>query len=213
MDHKADRGAIVFDFDGTLVDSFPVALEIFYDLTHTDALEQTDMMRLRGMTMLQVAKELRIPAYAIPFLLIRGRRMMRRRMHDVRLIADMKAAIEALHKTHKLFILSSNSPHNIWLTLTKYELADYFSGIHGNVPLLGKARALRRLLKHYRLDSKQTWYVGDEARDLDAAQKNDMRAVAVSWGYNNIHVLREHKPTALVFTTEELVRCFDNNIQ
>jgi phosphoglycolate phosphatase len=210
--NETKQGVIVFDFDGTLVDSFPVALDIFYEITHTKALEQMDMMRLRSMTMLQVAKDLRIPIYAIPFLLVRGRRIMRRRMHDVQLIAGMESAIPELAKTYKLFILSSNSSHNIGLILERYNITNYFSGIYGGVPLLGKARILRRLLKQNRLDSAQTWYVGDEARDIEAAQKNHVRTIAVSWGYNNIHVLQQHQPTLLVFTTEELVSSFKNNM-
>jgi phosphoglycolate phosphatase len=208
---ETKQGVIVFDFDGTLVDSFPVALDIFYEITHTQALEQTDMMRLRSMTMLQVAKDLRIPIYAIPFLLVRGRRIMRRRMHDVHLIAGMESAISELYKTHKLFILSSNSAHNITLILKRYKLTGYFSGVYGSVPLLGKARALRRLLRQNSLDSAQTWYVGDEARDIEAARKNNLSSIAVSWGYNNIHVLQQHQPTVLVFTTEELMSSFKNN--
>jgi len=209
--NKTRQGAVVFDFDGTLVDSFPVALDIFYEITHTSAFEQEDMMRFRGMTMLQLAKDLRIPIYAIPFLLVRGRQIMRRRMHNVQLIAGMESAIQELYETHKLFILSSNSSHNISSILERYNLTHYFSGVYGSVPLLGKARALRRLLKQYRLDTSQTWYVGDEARDIEAAQKNHLNSIAVSWGYNNIHVLQQHRPMTLVFTTEELVSCFKNN--
>jgi phosphoglycolate phosphatase len=132
-------------------------------------------------------------------------------MHDVHLIAGMESAISELYKTHKLFILSSNSAHNITLILKRYKLTGYFSGVYGSVPLLGKARALRRLLRQNSLDSAQTWYVGDEARDIEAARKNNLSSVAVSWGYNNIHVLQQHQPTVLVFTTEELMSSFKNN--
>lgn len=208
MEQTEKQGAIIFDFDGTLVDSFPVALDIFYSLTHTGALTEKDMMRLRGMSLLQVAKELRIPGYAIPFLVLRGRRTMRRRMDEVGLIAGMETVIRQLAKTHKLFILSSNSPRNISIILNRYDLTSAFAGIHGNVPLLGKARALRRVLKHYGLDAASTWYVGDEARDIEAAHKTKLKAIAVSWGYNNIHVLKEHHPEVLVFTVEELLSCF-----
>jgi phosphoglycolate phosphatase len=205
------EGAIVFDFDGTLVDSFPIALDIFYSLTHTDALNDKDMMRLRGMSLLEVAKELRIPGYAVPFLVLRGRRVMRRRMNEVHIIAGMEQVIRELDKTYKLFILSSNSPKNIEAMLARYKLDECFVGVHGNVPLLGKARALRQLLRQFELNPDRTWYVGDEARDIEAAHKNKIKTVAVSWGYNNIHVLKEHDPELLVFTVEELLSCFKNN--
>lgn len=203
--------AIVFDFDGTIADSFPIALEIFYALTHITPLQSEDMTRLRGMTLIQVAKELRIPMYLVPLLLIRGRSIMRKRMHEIEIIAGMDEAIRVLYKTHTLFILSSNSQRNITLMLSKYGLVDCFEEIHGSVPLLGKARRLHKILKHYGLNPAETWYVGDEARDIEAARKSHMKTAAVSWGYNNIHVLKQHQPDALVFTPDELLDCLKNN--
>lgn len=205
------RETIIFDFDGTLVDSFPVALDIFYALTHSDPLPRQDMTRLRGMTLVQVAKELRIPTYSIPFLLFRGRRVMRKRMTEVDMIAGMEAVIRDLARTHKLFILSSNSPANITMILERHDIRGCFEEIHGNVPLLAKSRALRQLLRKKALKKPEVWYVGDEARDIESAHKNGIKSIAVSWGYNNIHILSQHTPTALVFSTVELLDCFKHN--
>lgn len=203
--------AIVFDFDGTIADSFPVALEIFYALTHTGPLPDEDMTRLRGMTLIQVARELKIPMYVVPFLLIRGRAMMRKRMHEITMIDGMEEVIRELSEMYTLFILSSNSQRNITMMLAKYQLVDCFDEIHGSVPLLGKARRLRQIMKRHKLVPIETWYVGDEARDIEAARKSHMKTVAVSWGYNNIHVLKSHMPDALVFTPDELSNCLKHN--
>lgn len=205
------KRAIIFDFDGTVADSFPVALDIFYALTHREPLPHEDLTRLRGMTLREVAKELTIPMYKIPFLLIRGRRAMFERMAEVSLVDGMVEVIQGLAKTHKLFILSSNSPANIAATLATNGLTDSFVTIYGNVSLLKKRQKLRQILRQQQLDPATTWYVGDEARDVEAAKRAGMPVVAVSWGYNNIHVLKSHQPTALVFSPEEISRCILNN--
>jgi phosphoglycolate phosphatase len=209
------QGAIIFDFDGTLADSFPIALEIFYALTHIKALEQDDMAHLRGMTLIQIARQLKIPLYHVPFLLFRGRRFMRRRIADVTLFIGVEQVIRDLAKTHKLFILSSNSTRNIQLVLQRYGLLSSFEGIYGGVRLLGKASKLRKIARHFGLNLATTWYVGDEVRDMEAAKAAGLQAVAVSWGYNNIAVLQAEQPAASVITIEELMHVFittDNNL-
>ena len=203
--------AVIFDFDGTVADSFSVALEVFYALTHREAFSPEDLMRLRGMTLRQLSKELKIPMHKIPFLLIRGRRAMFEHMARVRLVEGMDEVIRTLCKTHKLFILSSNSPANIEALLSEYGLAECFEAIYGDVSLLRKRQKLRQILRQHRLVEATTWYVGDEARDVEAAKRAHLRVAAVSWGFNNIHVLASHEPTALIFTPEELITCIYNN--
>ncbi len=201
---EQQRQAIVFDFDGTLADSFPVALEIFYTLTHREPLPREDLTRLRGMTLRQVSKELRIPMYRIPFLLMRGRKAMLGRVTEIAMIPGMADVIRMLAKDFQLYIVSSNSRENIMSMLQQYNLTECFVDVEADIGLLKKTRRLRRFAKEHRLLPQETWYVGDEARDIEAAKHVGMPVVAVSWGYNNIHVLESHQPDALAFTPEEL---------
>ncbi|CAN5350770.1 HAD family hydrolase [soil metagenome] len=210
MEHDT-RPAIIFDFDGTIADSFPVALNIFHVLTRTSMVSDSDMKRLRGMTLIQIAKEFRIPLYSVPFLLFRGRAMMRKRMQEVELIRGIEQTIRDLSKTHKLFILSSNSSSNVRALLDRYELAGNFIAIYGSVRLLGKAKKLAKIIRRFKLEQSTTWYVGDEVRDVDAAKQAGINVAAVSWGYNNTEMLMRHQPTVLVGTVDELASCFINN--
>ena len=211
MKWKRKRGAIIFDFDGTLADSFPVAMDIFYALTKVERLAHPDVTRLRDMTLLQVAKELRIPMYKVPFLLLGGRGAMHGRMHEIELIPGIDRLIRKLHRRHTLFVLSSNSSANIELLLRAHGLENCFSAIYGDVSLLGKTQKLRRIIRQQKLDKKHIWLVGDEARDIDAAHRVGVKAAAVSWGYNSIGALKRHQPEALVFTVEELEKCLKHN--
>lgn len=205
------RPAIIFDFDGTIADSFPVALNIFHLLTRTTSVPDPEMERLRGMTLIQIAKEFRIPLYSVPFLLFRGRAMMRKRMAEVKLIDGMEQVIRDLSKTHKLFILSSNSAFNIRVLLRRYGLTDSFVAVYGGVRLLGKARKLNKIIRRFGLKRATTWYVGDEVRDVDAANAAGIKVAAVSWGYNSSDALMQHQPTTLLTSPVEISSCFANN--
>jgi phosphoglycolate phosphatase len=209
---KRSQPAVIFDFDGTLADSFPLVVDIFYKLVERKPLPRADVTRLRGMTLRQVARELRIPLWRAPLLVIRGRSVMQSRMEEVVIMDDMIPAVKRLAKTHKLFILSSNSTETIKAVLKRYRLLEYFADIEGDIPLLRKAGRLKRLIKRNELDRGHLFYVGDEARDIEAARRAGVRCIAVSWGYNNIHALKRHHPHALVFSADEmLASLYDNS--
>jgi phosphoglycolate phosphatase-like HAD superfamily hydrolase len=201
---------IIFDFDGTLADSFALVVEIIHELTGRDEpLPPNEIERLRGMTLRQAAKEVHMPFWKIPFLLARGRKQLWAEMGKVQIFPGMADVIQQLTADgHRLYIMSSNSVQNIEVFLEKNELQASFLKIYGNVGLLGKASVLKRILKQNELDPKQTWYVGDEVRDLEGSHKAGIRVIAVTWGYNNAKVLESHQPEVLVSTISELAAAF-----
>lgn len=201
------KSVIIFDFDGTIVDSFAMVIDIMYKLKpRWPILPKGEVERLRGMAMLQITQELQIPTWEIPFLLMRGRRQMNKMIGTLQVIAGMEDVIRRLHADgHELYVISSNSSKNIKSVLNRYKLTDCFAEIQGSVSLLGKSRSIKKLARHARQTGAQrVYYIGDEARDIRAAKAADVQAIAVSWGFNNIHILKNHKPDALVFDPSEI---------
>jgi phosphoglycolate phosphatase len=62
-----------------------------------------------------------------------------------------------------------------------------------------------QLLRDNNLKINQTISVGDEVRDIEAAQSIGMRAVAVTWGFAREVDLKNMKPTALTNSPKELL--------
>ncbi|MDB5164789.1 MAG: haloacid dehalogenase superfamily enzyme subfamily [Candidatus Saccharibacteria bacterium] len=199
--------AIIFDFDGTIADSFETVIHIFHELTgRGEPLTPKEVERLRGMSLLRAAEELHVRPWKMPFLLMRGRRRMRKQIGQLHTFPDMPNVIKKLHhEGHQLFIMSSNSESNIKLFLKQHHLSKEFIQIYGNVGLLGKARKLRKVIKQNQLDQATTWYVGDEVRDIVGSQQAGLRIAAVGWGYNTVDILRQHNPTRLLATPDELL--------
>ena len=63
----------------------------------------------------------------------------------------------------------------------------------------------KKLLKKYKTDKSQTFYIGDETRDIDAAKKNGIYAVAVTWGFNSEKILLQHQPDFIARRPEDLL--------
>jgi phosphoglycolate phosphatase len=117
----------------------------------------------------------------------------------------MDEAIKKLHDDGcQLFVISSNSEENVKRFLKRHDLLKYFSDVQGSAGLLNKSRGIKRLLKKINAKPDRTYYIGDEARDIEAARKAGVHSIAVSWGYNNIKVLAEHKPNVMVFDPAEI---------
>lgn len=187
---------MIFDFDGTIADSFGLAVSIYEQLLRAgEPMPKAEIQRLRGMSMLHLALELRIRPWRVPFLLARGRGIMRRQIDDVQVFAGMPELISQLHQDgHKLYIMSSNSVQNIRPLLARYDMRKNFIKLYGSAGLFGKANLLKRLLQRQRLDAAETYYVGDEIRDIEASRRAGIKIISVTWGYNSEKILRDHKP-------------------
>ena len=74
--------------------------------------------------------------------------------------------------------------------------------------MLDKARAIKKIMHKYDLDRAQSFYIGDEVRDIIAAHKVDVRIVSVAWGFNGREALAAHEPFALLYRPAELVDLF-----
>lgn len=200
--------AIIFDFDGTIADSIPVVIEIAHKITHRpEFVDPNEVARLRSLGMLEVAKSLKLPRWQWPLFLVRGRRQMARRLHELQPFPGMPEALAALRaEGYQLFIMSSNSQHNVENFLVQHGLGGYFNRVYGGIGMLGKARALKKIVRHEHLQTEKTIYVGDEPRDIDASKAAGMACVAVGWGLNSPEMLSQHAPMVVVRQVSELQR-------
>lgn len=198
---------VIFDFDGTLADTFVTSVRIYEKLTRRlDPFSDDEILRLRGLTMLHLVRELRIRPWRVPWLMMRGRALMRKEMETVIVFEGIEDVLKGLQAANiPVFIMSSNSPGNIRKLLRRVGIEHYFTHIYGNVGIFGKAKMLRRIIARNNLVPADTFYVGDEGRDVEAAKRVGVKSVAVTWGYNSAGLLANHHPYATADTRQELL--------
>ena len=97
--------------------------------------------------------------------------------------------------------MSSNRSGTIRATLGANGVEGHFARVVGSRRLGGKARALRRLKRR---GAGGLVYVGDELRDLAAARRAGVGAVAVAWGYHSAELLATARPDFLAASPGEL---------
>jgi phosphoglycolate phosphatase len=188
---------IIFDFDGTLADSFPWFRSELGDLARRwgfrDAGADEDEA-LRRMSASAVFRHLGVPGWKLPLIAADLRRRMSARLDEIRLFDGVAPMLERLAAGDaRLAIASSNAAANVDQLLGA-RLRGLIHDSECGAPLSGKHSRLKRLLRRARVDPRLAIYVGDEVRDIEAARRAGIAAGAVTWGYNRAAVLRHYRP-------------------
>ena len=199
--------AVIFDFDGTIVDSLGAVIKVAETITKREKpFTQEEIAEYRHLDPLQIMLALGVKKWQIPKLLVQGRRMFHDHMQEVQVHKGMADVISTLHDTGvPLFVVSSNSTSNVEKYLKWHSLETYFAGIYGGAGVLSKARKLHQLFDEQHIDVDTSWYVGDETRDIIAAHSVGLKIISVSWGYNSRKALERKKPDRLVDKPKEIL--------
>jgi len=199
--------AIIFDFDGTLADSFDYVADFLAREAGIKHLSDEQRHELRGLSVSGMCRSLGFRWYDSPRLFFKGQSRMRHAIRHLESFDHLPQLIHKLHNEgHELFILSTNSLRNIKHFLRHKKIYKEFLEIYGGVGMFGKGPALRQLLRDQEIDHKQALYICDEVRDIEAAKAAEIRSVAVSWGFASRDGLEAAKPTKLVDHPDELLR-------
>lgn len=199
---------IIFDFDGTLADTF----EAFVSITNSLAVEfgyqlvgEDDIPKLQNLSSREIVRQSGISFWKIPFLIRRLRRELEKRITEVNLFPGIKELILDLKaEGYSLVIITSNSRENVTALMAINGLENSFDFVWSSSRLFGKHKSIAKLLKREKLELEKAFYVGDETRDIDAAKKAGVRAIAVSWGFNSPEALAGHNPDFLAANPQEL---------
>ncbi len=188
---------VIFDFDGTLADSYGWFLSVFEDLSKRFQLPQVDadeLRRLRAMDITQIMREYRIPFWKIMLIGKHLTQLMGSQIEHIRLVAGMQGVLDTLARHDvRLAIITSNAESNVRRVMGAENMA-YFDFIESGVSMFGKKSKIHKLLKKTGVAAEQTLSIGDELRDLKSAHEAQVHFGAVSWGTTDLLTLRQHAP-------------------
>jgi phosphoglycolate phosphatase len=189
----------IFDFDGTLADSWPFFLSVFNDIADQHGFRRIDIgqaERLRHYGPRDVMRHVGMPAWKLPF----ASRSFIDRMRAVTgsgripLFDGIGPTLHALDRAGvRLAVVSSNAEENVRAVLGP-ELAALMRQYECGMSIFGKAARIRKVVRRASTPPSQALYVGDQTTDADAARRAGIAFGAVSWGYAPIETLRRVAP-------------------
>lgn len=212
MDINA-RPTAIFDFDGTIADSFFLIAEGYKEFAPKLGIKSTEkfnLEELRDLSAREIINKYRISLWKIGRVTPQIWKFMAAKLESVEPIPGISALLKKLEEMEvRMLILTSNSERNVKDFLEKNKL-EYFEAIYSKRQLLGKAAGIKKVIKLNSLDMKRTLYIGDEARDIEAAKKAGIPIIAVTWGFNSKLSLKRAGPDFLVEKPEEIIDILKN---
>lgn len=200
----------IFDFDGTLVDSFHVAIKkfnILADEFNFRRIDENEVDELKNLTSMEFIKHIGIPLYKLPSVLLKARALIKHEITTLPPFENIRNVLQALHDANMyLGIVTSNSLENVTEWLQSNHMQTLFNFIHVESNFFGKKHVLKKIIKSYKMNKAETYYIGDETRDIDAAKACQIHSVAVTWGFNSEKVLAEHQPSFIASKPEDLLK-------
>ena len=193
--------AIIFDMDGTLVDSFSFFLGALNQLAKKykfKSVELHEVEQYKHLSPKEIMKEMNVSRWKLPWIAKDFIRLMKERDQDVYMFEGMRDHLIELHKRgYTLAIITSNSKENCQSILGK-ELCELFSHIDGGSSIFGKAKRIKRVLNILDVSKNQAIYVGDQTTDGEAAHKAGLDFAAVGWGYTSAEKLKTIQPKVVL---------------
>jgi phosphoglycolate phosphatase-like HAD superfamily hydrolase len=200
---------IIFDFDGTVADSFNTLVKITNNLAaefgYLSATPE-EIAKIKDLTTRQIIQQSGVPIYKLPFLLRKVIAELNNQIHALYPIAGMQTALFELKKQgNKLGIITSNNRENVQVFLENNGLLNLFDFIYCGTSIFGKSRVINNFLRQANLQPEEIIYVGDETRDIEAAKKSNIKVIAVTWGFNSRNILKQQNPDFLIEHPQQLI--------
>ena len=198
---------VIFDFDGTLADSFPwfiKALNKAADKFHFRHCDESEAEHLRSLDIKAIMKKLKISFWKAPMIVAYMRSNMTKDIANMKLFEGISTLLEYLAGKELILALVTTNSHENVIKVLGEKNASLFQHYECGVDVFGKSHKFKKILAKTRLTSEEAICIGDEIRDVEAAKQAGIDSGAVSWGYTTFEALQKYSPTKLFTTIEEI---------
>jgi phosphoglycolate phosphatase len=188
---------VMFDFDGTLADSFPWFIRVVNtvaDRYRFRRIRDEEIETLRGYSARAMMRHLEVPSWKLPLIVRHVRRLKSAEVGRIPLFAGVDGLLRDLaERGVEVALVTSNSYENA-VRILGPENAARIRHWECGASVFGKRPRFRKVLRRSGVPRAEALCVGDEIRDLEAARAEGIPFGAVAWGYTRADALRAHAP-------------------
>jgi HAD superfamily hydrolase (TIGR01509 family) len=199
--------AILFDWDGTLLNSYEADLRAYLSMFHALGIKwaERELAEHYSPNWLRVYRAAQLPRSKW----IEADRLWTRayKLENPSLLPGARRVVRLLAQKYELGIVTSGNRPRVRRQLREFELAGYFSACVCSEDAAKRKphpAPLQLALKRLRRDPQHCVYVGDTAEDIEMARRAGVRAFGVLGPFPTAARLRAAKPEVLLNSVQEL---------
>jgi phosphoglycolate phosphatase len=186
---------VIFDFDGTLADSFKWFVNTINSVANRFRFKPLDLKRLeefRGCSARQMMAYAELSMWKLPWVTRAMRRLMTERIDEICLFDGVGTVLKNLDAARvNIAVVTTNARENV-LRVLGHDNAALVGHFGCGASLFGKRGKVRAAVKASGVALDEVLCVGDEIRDAEMAAALGVDFAGVSWGYTHPHVLQRY---------------------
>ncbi|NHJ04704.1 MAG: HAD family phosphatase [Candidatus Heimdallarchaeota archaeon] len=213
---KWDISCIIFDLDGTLVNTLEQHIKAFQILFKEINLDisyeviSENMGRTPKDTLLSLIPNLESNYEKLRKYAERKERILTDLLNEIPVFVGAYEVLDLLKKRNKIICLASSTPRfNVIKILETAKIAHYFNYIvTGEDISIGKPNpeVFLKAAKKANKDPKECLVIGDSTHDIIAARNAKMKVIVVSTGKHTKLELQAKSPNLIVNSLEDLMK-------
>ncbi len=198
---------VIFDFDGTIVDSMDLTFRIANELADKYDLKRLDREEYKLLSSLPIKdrfKKIGISLFKVPSFLVEFLKSYSKYSTEIELIPGLGELITELdRKGLKTSIISSNSVENIEKFLESKKLS--VNKVYSSNGLFSKHKTIKKFMKDFDAEIDEIIYIGDELRDINSCKAVGAKIVSVTWGYDPRELLLKGEPDYIADSPSDIL--------
>lgn len=206
---------VIFDFDGTVADDEDFLHKIYIKIAKEKNWKPLNREQYRKLFTANVWQALiwsRFRPWRLYYLVRQSRLGMRENKEKITLFDGMSRLILGLKKDgFDIYILSRNWQSTIQAIVEHNDLSNAIEVLE-KPGFFSKHKSIKKLIKKRGYLKKNVWMVGDEVRDIYAAEKSGVNSIAVTWGFQDESMLLTQNPSEIAHSIKDIESVLNQGI-
>lgn len=204
--------AVVFDLDGTLVDSshtiYEATLAAFKDMNIDAVIRKEDIDRKIGAHFREIFEELEVIIDDVESFISIYKRYYFEFINTSKLYPGVIEVLQSLHSMKiKTALLTTKNQEQAEKIIHHFNLSRYFDYLMGrrpDFPVKPAPEPLLHICKELETDCADILFVGDTEFDIRCGKNAGSSTCAVSYGYRTMEQIEAEKPDYIINSITEL---------